>query len=368
MGVGSILGVLSLLGFALFLAGIGVVVMSVSQGRPIRRGILLAGVGLVVGLLFSVISQGILLVEPTQVAVIVNTLNGNVEETPRRGGTHIIVPIVQQPFFYPLVQQNVAMDGDPGGGDEGAVIARTSDGQEVRLDISVLYGIDPAQADTLHLTWQTRYEESFVVPQARSVVRDAVSGFEAAEIYAGGRENLSNTAFERLSARLERDGLILSDLLVRNITFSEQYAEAIEQAQVAAQEAERARLQVQRIFQEAEQARAEAQGLRDADILRAEGLAQSTVLQAQAQAEALRLVSEQLAANPSLIQYQYIQNLSDNVGLVLVPSNSPFLFDLASLPAAIEDFTAPEVPSREELNLPEAELTPEPTPTTTPGS
>jgi hypothetical protein len=83
------------------------------------------------------------------------------------------------------------------------------------------------------------------------------------------------------------------------------------------------------------------------------------VLQAQAEAEALRLVSEQIAANPSLIQYQYIQRLSDNVGIVLLPSNSPFLFDLASLGVANPDFVAPEVP---EITLPEAELTPEPSP------
>jgi regulator of protease activity HflC (stomatin/prohibitin superfamily) len=123
-------------------------------------------------------------------------------------------------------------------------------------------------------------------------------------------------------------------------------------------------LQVQRIQQEAEQARQQAQGQRDAAILRAEGVAQATILQAQAQAEALRLVSEQIAANPSLIQYQYIQNLSDQVGLILVPTNSPFLFDLASLPAAIENFTAPEVPAPEELTVPdvEPEATPEPTP------
>lgn len=356
MGIGSLFGAISFIGFGLFILGVALVVMAISQGRAVRSGILLAVIGIIVGLVFSVISQGILIVEPTQVAVIVNTLTGDVEDTPRRGGTHVIVPIVQQPFLYPVVQQTVAMDGSAVGGDEGAVVARTSDGQEVQLDISVIYSVDPNQADTLHLAWQTRYEDSFVVPQARSVVRDAVSGFEAAEIYAGGRENLSESAFARLSARLQRDGLVVSDLLVRNITFSPQYAEAIEQAQVAAQESERARLQVQRILQEAEQARAEAQGLRDADILRAEGEAQATVLQAQAQAEALRLVSEQIAANPSLIQYQYIQNLSDNVEMVLVPSNSPFLFDFASLGEANPDFVAPEVPPPV---IPEANLVPD---------
>jgi prohibitin 1 len=365
MGISSVIGILSLLGFVLFLAGIGAVVMAASQGRAVRGGVLLAVIGLVIGLVFSVISQGILIVEPTQVAVVVNTLNGDLEETPRRGGTHIIVPVIQVPFLYPVTQQTVSMDDESSGNDEGSVVARSSDGQEVQLDVSVIFSVDPNNANRLHLSWgQERYEEQFVVPTTRGVVRDAVSDFEAAEIYSGGREALSSSAFQRLSTRLERDGLILSDLIIRDVTFSQQYADAIEQAQVAAQESERARLQVERILQEAEQARARAQGLRDAEILRAEGEAQATVLQAQAEAEALRLVSEQIAANPSLLQFQYIQNLSDQVGLILVPTNSPFLFDLASLPGAVEDFSAPEVPQADlpEADLPEVEVTPEPSP------
>ena len=82
---------------------------------------------------------------------------------------------------------------------------------------------------------------------------------------------------------------------------------------------------------EAQTAQTQAQGRANAAIAAAEGEAQSIEIRAKAQAEALRLVSEQIAANPSLIQYQYVQNLSDNVQLILLPSNSPFLFDLNSL-------------------------------------
>lgn len=335
MGISSILGALSLLGFLLFLGGIAMVVLSASQNRPVRGGILLAIVGVIVGVLFSVVSQGIIIVEPQQVAVVVNTLNGDLDPNPRRGGTHIVVPIVQQPFVYPVAQQSVTMDEAAGG--EGPIVGRTSDGQEVRLDVSVLFSVDPANANTLHLRWgQERYTREFVVPQTRGIVRDAVSAFEAAQIYAGGRETLTNDAAQRLSTRLAAEGLVLSDLIIRDITFSAQYADAIEQAQVAAQEGERARLIVQQRQQEAEQARAVAEGERDAAISRAEGEAQSIILRAQAEAEALRLVSEVLSENPSLIQYQYVQNLADNVQLMLVPSNSPFLFDfnsIANMPA-----------------------------------
>jgi regulator of protease activity HflC (stomatin/prohibitin superfamily) len=354
MGIGSLLGGLSLVGFLVFLGGVALVVLAASQGRPIRNGVLLAIVGVLVGVIFSAVSQGIIIVEPTEVAVIVNTVNGELDPNPRRGGTHIIVPVVQQPFNYPLVQQTVSMDGEANASDSGEVVARSSDGQEVRLDVSVIYSVDPATVNTLHLNWQDRYAEQFVTPQARGIVRDAVSGFEADDIYAGGREALADTAAERLRARMASEGLILSDLIIRDITFSAQYAEAIEQAQVAAQEAQRARLVVQQRQQEAEQLRAEAAGERDAAITIAEGQAQATILQARAEAEALRLVSEQIAANPLLVQYQYIQSLADNIRLALVPSDSPFLFDFNSV-AGDPNFVAPELPETSDIIVPTPE-------------
>lgn len=359
MGISGILGILAFVGFALFIAGIGAVVLAASQGRPARGGVLLAVLGLVIGLLFSVVSQGIISVEPQQVAVVFNTLSGSLDE-PRGPGTHVIVPVVQQATIYDTFQREYTMAGATSEGarqGNDAVRARTVDGQEVSMDVTVIYGVNPAEVNTLHQRWQSRFEENLVRPTARGIIRDVMSQFRAEQIYGEGRTEMEQGIEGALRQRMAEEALIVSDVLVRDINFSEQFTAAIEQAQIADQEAQRARLQVQRIQQEAEQARQEAEGQRDAAILRAEGVAQATVLQAQAEAEALRLVSEQIAANPALIQYQYIQRLSDNVGLVLLPSNSPFLFDLASLGTANPDFVAPDVP---EVTLPEAELTPEP--------
>ena len=107
-----------------------------------------------------------------------------------------------------------------------------------------------------------------------------------------------------------------------------------ERRQVAELERDRSRI-------EAETARIQASGLADARIERARGDAEAVRIQAQAEAEALRLVSEQIAANPNLIQYTYINQLSDNVSLVLIPSNSPFLFDPSTFTELGGYFTPP---------------------------
>jgi regulator of protease activity HflC (stomatin/prohibitin superfamily) len=354
-GISGILGTLALVGGVLFLAGVAIAVTSVSQGRSARGGILLGGIGLVVGLLFGVISQGILIIEPTQVGVIVNTLSGQFE-IPRQAGTSVVIPVVQIYYVYPISQQQYTMSGTEGEGairGNDAVQGRTSDGQEVALDITVLYSVNPSKVNDLHQRWQTGYQDNLVRPTVRGLVRDVVSGYSAEDIYGDKRTEMEAEMQVRITERFDQEGLTLTDLLVRDISFSDLFRQAIEQKQIAAQEAQQAQLRVAQRENEANQLRAQADGERDAAIAIAEGDAQAIVLRAQAEAEALRLVSQQIAANPSLIQYLYVQNLSDNVNIALVPANSPFLFDFSSLAQPNSEFVAPEVP------------TPEPTPDAT---
>lgn len=359
-GISGLLGALALLGFLAFLAGVGLVVVSASQGRAVRGGVSVAIIGLVVGLIFSVVSQGILIVEPQQVAVVFNTISGELE-TPRGAGTSIVVPVLQTATIYPIDQQEYTMVGIPSDGatsGNDAVRGRTRDGQEIFLDITVLYSIDPARANLVHQRWQNRYQDDFLRPTVRGVSRDIVTRFRAEEIYGDRRTELEDSIATDMRTRMDREGFLLTDLLVRDVTFSQAFTDSIERKLVADQQAQEAAFRVDQERQNAERVRVAAQGERDAAIARAEGDAQAIVLRAQAQAEALRLVSEQIAANPSLIQYEYIQNLADNINLALVPTNSPFLFDFNSLAQANPDFVAPEVP---DFNVPQA-TTPEETP------
>ena len=345
-GVSAILGAVALLGFLVFLAGVGMVVVAASQGRPIRAGILLSVVGLVFGLALSVVSQGVIVVQPQEVAVVFQTLSGELSEEPRRSGTHIIVPVVQEATLYNIAEQEYTMSGRTEEGQRGgddAINARTRDGQDVRMDITVFYSVDPDQVNTLHVNWQNRYRDEFVRPTVRGLIRDEVARFNAEALYTEDRVTLRNNAEEVISQAFDREGLTLTNIVIRDISFSDEFLREIEQ-KVSAEQRQ------QRVETEAETARIEASGAANADIERARGRAEAALIEAEAQAEALRLISQQIAANPSLIQYEYIQQLSDNISLALIPSNSPFLFDFESienLPGADTDFTAPEVPETE---------------------
>ncbi len=362
MGISSVLGAISLLGFLVFLGGIALVVLSASQGRPIRNSIVLAVAGLVVGLVFSVISQGILIVQPTEIAVVFNTLSGQLEN-PRTSGTHIIIPVIEQVNILPLNQQEYTMSSNAQEGavnGDDSVDATTIDGQDVKLDVTIFYAIDPTKANQVYTRWPQGFD-NYIRSTSRTVVRNVVATFKADGIYGEDRNAMQQQINEQMQQQFATEGFNLNAVDVRGLLFSQQFTQAIENKIAADQAAQQAQIVVQQKEQEADQLRAQAAGQRDAAITIAQGDAQAIVLRAQAQAEALRLVSEQIAANPSLIQYQYIQSVAPNIRVALVPSNSPFLFDLNGI-TANPNFTAPPVPQSTEIAVPTQEAFPTPQP------
>jgi regulator of protease activity HflC (stomatin/prohibitin superfamily) len=215
-------------------------------------------------------------------------------------------------------------------GDD-SIAARTADGQEVYIDSSIIFSLNPARVLDVHITWQDRYVDGLVRPTVRGVIRDAVSQFRVNEVYSTRRDELKMQIETELIDAMEENGLILSDFVLRNITFTTEYAASIEQKQIAEQRAQEAEYVVEQRKQEAEQARQVAEGVKDAAIIEAEGRAQSQVIEAKAEAEALQLIATVLAQNPELLNYRYIEKLAPGIQVMLVPNNAPYLLPTADI-------------------------------------
>ena len=258
------------------------------------------------------------------------------------------------PFFdrvvtYPISRQTYTMsiateEGERLGDD--SVEARTSDGQLVRVDASLIFAIDPNKVVGVHIDWQNTYRDNLIRTIARGVIRDAVSQYGIEEVYSSKRQDLTDQVNADIKERLEREGFLLVDFVLRNIAFSDEYAASVEQKQIAEQLAQQAAFVVDQRRQEAEQARQEAQGLADAAVIRAQGEAQSVVIaanaeaearliQAEAEAKALEMLGEALASNPDVIQLQYVEKLAPNITVMLLPSDNPFLFPLPDAEPAL---------------------------------
>lgn len=335
MAVKAVLGFFITVFALAIIGGIGLAVVNNQRGRKTRPGVIIAIIGVIGVLIIAPLNAGLVLIEPNESGVVFRTVSSGDDAllAPLQPGLRWVVPFIDQVIVYDVGQQSVTMASAAEGAQvtHSPVRAISSDGQVINLDVTIIYRIDRAKVNEVHRNWRGSYLDGFIVPQARSEVRDAISQYGAEEIYSGGRAQLESEVTEELRGKLEREGFLLSDFLVRDISFSPEFTDAIERKQIAEQDAQQAAFRVQQAEQEADQRRVEAQGEADAAVIAAEGEAQAIVVQAEAESEALSLVNEVLAENPSLIQWRYVNELSDQVELILLPSNSPFLFDLESL-------------------------------------
>ena len=195
------------------------------------------------------------------------------------------------------------------------------------MDASVIYQIDPEKVVDVHILWQDRYAD-LVRAQARGIIRDAVSQFGVEDVVTDKRFELVDFINKNMTTKLEENGLILVDFVLRNITFSDEYAASVEQKQIAEQLAKQAAFVVEQRKQEAQQAVETSKGAAEAAVIAAEGNAKARMIEAQAEADALKLIQDAIANNPELLTYQYITKLAPNINTMLLPSESPFVFQL----------------------------------------
>ncbi len=304
-----------------------------NRGQPTRGLTSIVIALLVAALLLTTVGAGMVFLQADQYGVVISALQPNgYRPQPLGPGLHWVIPFVESVQSYSVARQTYTMSSSPTEGQltgDDSIEARTKDGQQVHIDASVIYAIDPAQLVNLHRTWQKRYEDNVVRPVARAAIRDAVSQYGVEEIVSSKRTELEKTISDTIQKGLSDNNLIMSDFLLRNIRFSDQYAQAVEQKQIAEQQALQAKLVVEQKRQEAEQARQVAQGQADAAVIASKGAADARVIQAQAEAQANQLLSQSLT--PQLLQYQYILKLAPGVQTIFIPSGNQFILPLPAV-------------------------------------
>ncbi|MBI5951280.1 MAG: prohibitin family protein [Chloroflexi bacterium] len=312
---------------------IGVLVtifIRVSRNQPAKGLSTLVIVLLVAAILLTALGAGIVFIEPDQMAIVVTVIGkGGIRQDALTAGLHWIVPFAERVERYSILNQTYTMsavgtEGQVSGDD--SIQVRTKDGQQVYIDASVIYAIDPLKTTDLYRTWRFDYENGLVRPQSRGVICNVASQYGVEEIVSTKRDEMQAAITEELTAIFADNNLVLRDFVLRNIRFSDEYALAVEQKQIAEQQAQQAKFVVESKKQEAEQARQVAQGQADAAVIAAQGAAEARLIQAKAEAEANQLLSQSLT--PTLLQYQYILKLAPGVQTIFVPSGNQFILPL----------------------------------------
>jgi regulator of protease activity HflC (stomatin/prohibitin superfamily) len=286
----------------------------------------------------TLLSAAVVFIEPQEAAVVVSAVSPNgYQAEPMESGLHLIVPLAEEPVHYPIYWQTYTMSGKPTEGEvigNDSITARTNDGQAVLIDCSVIFRIDVEQLVRVHIDWQDRYISDFVRPRTRGLVRTLASQFEAIELNSASRADLEEQLNQQLSAILEDQGFELDTFVLRNIAFSPEFAEAVELKKVAEQGVEQKQFEAQQIRElalgQADRARELANGRADALRIEAQGAADARIIRSAAEAEALLNINQAIAQNRDLLVYEYVNKISPNIRVMLVPNNAPVVLPVPS--------------------------------------
>lgn len=251
--------------FFVFL-GIVAIVMSIVIGKNVPNLAKMATIGRFFGIFLlavGIAAACFVQIEPGQAGV--QTLFGKVQPGILREGLNFVNPLVDV-VKYDVRTQNYTMsavhdEGDKSGDD--AIRILTADGLEVVIDLSVLYRIDGDRVPEILRSIGPDVRDKIVRPMTRTKIRDNAVYYDAVSLYSSKRDEFQQKIFTSIEKDFAARGLILEQILIRNITLPESVKLTIESKINAEQEAQKMRFVLDKERQEAERKRVEAQGIAD---------------------------------------------------------------------------------------------------------
>ncbi|MFO7807242.1 MAG: prohibitin family protein [Candidatus Moraniibacteriota bacterium] len=229
----------------------------------------------------------------------VYSLFGKVKDKELSSGIHFKNPLakVQKMSIRTedYTMSNAELEGEKRGAD--AISALTKEGLTVNLDMTVLYRLDEASASDVYRDVGLNYQEKIIRPAIRSTIRSVIARYDAKVVYSDKRKEASERIAEGLEEQLGNRGIVLEELLLRNVELPPNLRNSIEQKLQAEQEAQKMEFVLEKERKEKER----------------------KIIEAEGQRESQRIINESLTDR--FLNYQYIKNLENREGTIYVPTD-----------------------------------------------
>lgn len=241
----------------------------------------MAGIAIIfIGLFTSSIKQ----IDAGEIGV--QSLFGKVQDEILSSGLNFVNPLMDIRSID-VRTQNYTMSGVHNEGDvagDDAIRVLTADGLEVVIDLTVLYRVQANQAPKIVREIGYDFKNVVVRPITRTKIRDNAVYYTAVDLYSLKRDEFQTRIFKTIEENLKARGLVLEQLLVRNISLPASVKGSIEEKIKAEQEAQKMQYVLQKEKQEAERKRVEAQGIADYQRIISMGLGDKQLQYEQIQA------------------------------------------------------------------------------------
>ncbi|MCU1285254.1 MAG: domain, Band 7 family protein, partial [Acidobacteriales bacterium] len=214
-------------------------------------------------------------------------------------GVHFVTPLFDYVALYDIRDQVLttsAKDAEPtkqvqkteGTQKQEVFNVQAREGLTIGLAITVRYRLDPKRLDYIHSNLPLPVEKEIVPPVVASVFRELVPNYTVREVFAVRREDLRRTAAEKITDKLGRDGIIVKEVMVRDIQLPAEYAKGLEGLLLKEQENEGLNFETEIRQKQVRIAELEAEAAKAREVKHAEGDAQVRVLQAKSEADAMQ--------------------------------------------------------------------------------
>ena len=276
----------------LFSAAVGVLVVDVvtavraSQMLMLRwqlagRLALLAWVPLLPALSIVVVPSGTGAVRVSQLS---GTLPGTLYP-----GTHFVMPLVHRVELFNIRDQLFATNPTDVAKDRSPVLKVYSrEGLPVGLGISVRYQLDPQRLSYIENSLPRPIETEIMPPVVANAFRQTISGYLVRDVFSTKREEVRRMAADAITRRLASDGIVVKEVMLRDVALPPEYAKGLEGLLLKAQENDRLSIEVEVKQKMVRTAELEAEAEKARHVKQAEARAQVTVLEAKAQADAMQ--------------------------------------------------------------------------------
>src|SRR6202049_4087427 len=204
-------------------------------------------------------------------------------------GVHVVMPFVQRVAVYDLRDHLFTTLAAPETATKNEVLTvQTREGLTIGLAVSVRYRPDPQRLAYIHANLAQPVDSEIVAPVVSTAFRDLAPNYVVREVFASRRDEFRTRSTKTITDRLGSDGIVVKEVLLRDVHLPAEYAKGLEGLLLKEQESERMEFETEISAKQVRIAELQAEAAKAQQLKRSEADAASRVIAAKAESDAMQ--------------------------------------------------------------------------------